>query len=109
MALEARTSILQGDSIMLYVYKCDHCGSERAVIHRMDEEPAIRCAECDNEMRIKIVPGTYVITSTVGNRSILKRDTPSNREYRAYKNWEDAGGAADAPERQRYLEERGYD
>ena len=94
---------------MRYTYKCDRCLNEVEVSHQMGNEPTIICKQCGEEMRVKITPPSHIIMSTVGNRSVLRRDTPSNREYQAYKNWEDAGGQPGTKEHKRYLEERGYD
>lgn len=94
---------------MRYTYKCDECGLESEVRHVMNEKPDVVCRGCGCIMRKKIEPPAHIITSTVGNRSILSRDRPSNREYQAYKKWEDAGGAPDAPERKAFIAERGYE
>lgn len=94
---------------MRYTYKCDDCGLELAVSHGMNDEPDVLCSDCMCAMRKKIEPPAHIITSTIGGRSILKRDRPSNREYQAYRRWEDAGGEPDAPERNAYIEERGYE
>lgn len=34
-----------------YLYRCDACGRERVVRHRMADSPEIRCDECGEEMR----------------------------------------------------------
>jgi len=92
---------------MRYTYKCPTCKGEQELRHGMNEEPEVLC--CGVKMYRKIEAPAHIITSTVGGRSILSRDRPSNQEYRAYKAWEDAGGAPDAPERKAYLEARGYE
>lgn len=98
---------------MKYTYVCDECGTEYIVSHSMNQvgKTKIVCLFCPHlpEMRIKITPPAQIITSTVGNRSILGRDRPSNREYQAYKAWEDAGGQPGTTEHKKYLEEKGYD
>lgn len=98
---------------MRYTYRCDVCLGEVPAEHPMNEvgKIVILCPYCPGgpEMRIKIEPPAHIITSTVGGRSILGRDRPSNQEYQAYKKWEDAGGQPGTPEHKEYLARRGYD
>jgi len=96
---------------MRYTYVCDVCKSELVMSHPASElgQVVVQCPACDREMRIKITPPAQIIVSTVGNRGILGRDRPSNREYQAYKAWEDAGGQPGTTEHKKYLEEKGYE
>lgn len=96
---------------MRYTYKCDSCDTEIQAGHSMSEvgQVMVVCPECGCDMRIKVGSPSHIITSTVGNRGILSRDRPSNREYQAYIAWENAGGEPGTKEHKRYMEERGYD
>jgi hypothetical protein len=88
-----------------YDYKCDDCGNVVEVSHAMGEARNIVC-RCGCKMRIMIASSPPLVTGMRG-RSVLRPDTPSNKEYQAYKKWEDAGGAPDAPERKDFLAARG--
>jgi len=91
----------------IYTYKCDECGYVTEVTHEVDKVPCVECLNCVKRMRIKITAPSMIVTETFAGRSLLAKDRPSNAEYQAYKAWEDAGGAADAPEREAFLRAKG--
>lgn len=77
------------------------------VSHSMGEAPCVVCPCCDAVMRISIRSAPPLITERMMGRSVLRPDTPSNKEYQAYKKWEEAGGHPDAPEKRDFLLARG--
>jgi len=46
-----------------YDYRCDVCGDEREVIHRMADSPDIRCEAC-NELMRRVIRAAVLVTDT---------------------------------------------
>lgn len=91
----------------LYLYVCDKCKTEQSVSYKMGDEVEIWCPSCEAQMRVKITYAPGLAFTRFGGRSVRAPDRPSNAEYQAYKKWEDAGGAPDAPERIDFLKAKG--
>lgn len=71
----------------------------------MTEEPLIFC-KCGKKMH-RVIGAPNVVLVRWGNRSVKTPDRPSNEEYRAYKDWEAAGGEPGTYEHKAYIASRG--
>jgi putative FmdB family regulatory protein len=94
---------------MRYDYKCDNCGEEIETSHPADEEPRLHCSGCGTLLRRKITPPSMIHITGRGlkERSLLRRDKPTNREYQAYLAWERAGGDPGTKEHRDFLSAKG--
>lgn len=94
---------------MRHEYKCPECNEVTELCHKMTDSPEVSCPRCQTKMYRRVVPPAmiHMTGSGLGARSLLSRDRPSGREYRAYQAWEESGGEPGTPEHRQFLIEKG--
>jgi putative FmdB family regulatory protein len=67
----------------IYEYKCNRCHALCDILHKMDEEPLIKCHSCGKKMKRQISAPNFILPVYRPEELLRKKDTKhSERDYK---------------------------